>query len=167
MKKDSHIHWYPGHIAKAERQLKEKLNLCDVVIEVLDARIPESSRNPEIASLVGRKPLISVLSKASLADPNVTARWKIYFEEKLGTPFYFDENIKFCPFCAGKVIRYGKPRYKELPNWDWLEEFRKIIDKTYRYLEYKIHCEIDDEQRKELIKKAEFGEEYFGKDEDE
>ena len=77
---------------------------------------------------------------------------------------HFEENIKFCPYCAGKVIRYGKPKYKELPNWDWLEEFRKIIDKTYRYLEYKIHCELNDIQRKVLIKKAEFGEEYFGKD---
>ena len=70
MKKDSHIHWYPGHIAKAERQLKEKLNLCDVVIEVLDARIPFSSTYNNIESLLGGKPRLILLNKADLADRN-------------------------------------------------------------------------------------------------
>ena len=68
MKKDSHIHWYPGHIAKAERQLKEKLNLCDVVIEVLDARIPFSSMYNNIKSLLGGKPRLILLNKADLTD---------------------------------------------------------------------------------------------------
>ena len=68
MKKDSHIHWYPGHIAKAERQLKEKLNLCDVVIEVLDARIPFSSMYNNIQSLLGGKPRLILLNKADLTD---------------------------------------------------------------------------------------------------
>lgn len=68
MKKDSHIHWYPGHIAKAERQLKEKLNLCDVVIEVLDARIPFSSMYNNIKSLLGGKPRLILLNKADLTE---------------------------------------------------------------------------------------------------
>ncbi|MGN1125128.1 MAG: ribosome biogenesis GTPase YlqF [Candidatus Gastranaerophilaceae bacterium] len=68
MKKDSHIHWYPGHIAKAERQLKEKLNLCDVVIEVLDARIPFSSTYQNIETLLGGKPRLILLNKSDLAD---------------------------------------------------------------------------------------------------
>ncbi|MGN0018417.1 MAG: ribosome biogenesis GTPase YlqF [Candidatus Gastranaerophilaceae bacterium] len=68
MKKDSHIHWYPGHIAKAERQLKEKLNLCDVVIEVLDARIPFSSMYNNIETLLGGKPRLILLNKSDLTD---------------------------------------------------------------------------------------------------
>ena len=70
LKKDSHIHWYPGHIAKAERQLKEKLNLCDVVIEVLDARIPFSSIYTNIETLLGGKPRLVLLNKADLVDRN-------------------------------------------------------------------------------------------------
>lgn len=89
---------------------------------------------------------------------------KIYFEEDICNPFHFQENIKYCPFCGNKVIRYAKPKYIELPDWSWLEEFRNTIDKTYRYLEYKIHCKMNREQRLELIDKAEFGESYFGKD---
>ena len=68
MKKDSHIHWYPGHIAKAERQLKEKLNLCDVVIEVLDARIPFSSMYNNIETLLGGKSRLILLNKVDLTD---------------------------------------------------------------------------------------------------
>ena len=69
MKKDKlHIHWYPGHIAKAERALKEKLNLVDVVIEVLDARIPISSSYNDIKKLLGDKPRLLLLNKSDLVD---------------------------------------------------------------------------------------------------
>ncbi|MBR2524863.1 ribosome biogenesis GTPase YlqF [bacterium] len=83
MKKDSHIHWYPGHIAKAERQLKEKLNLCDVVIEVLDARIPFSSMYNNIKSLLGGKPRLILLNKADLTDKQELK----LFIEKIKTDF--------------------------------------------------------------------------------
>ncbi len=83
MKKDSHIHWYPGHIAKAERQLKEKLNLCDVVIEVLDARIPFSSMYNNIKSLLGGKPRLILLNKADLTDKNELK----FFIEKIKAMF--------------------------------------------------------------------------------
>ena len=66
----SHIHWYPGHIAKAEKQLKELINLVDVVIEVLDARLPESSGYPNIEKLLGQKPRLIVLNKSDRADEN-------------------------------------------------------------------------------------------------
>lgn len=89
---------------------------------------------------------------------------KTYFEEDICNPFHFEEKIKYCPFCGNKVIRYAEPQYIELPNWDWLKEFREIIDKVYRYLEYKVHCKMDKEQIRELIDKAEYGESYFGKD---
>ena len=89
---------------------------------------------------------------------------KSYFEEYVGTPFYFKEKIKYCPHCGGKVIRYANPQFEELPNWDWLQEYREVIDKAYRFLTYKIHCELNEEQRKNLREKAEFGKKYFGVD---
>ena len=62
------IHWYPGHIAKAERKLKEQLNLVDVVVEVADARIPLSSMYPDIKKLIGEKPRLIVFNKSDVAD---------------------------------------------------------------------------------------------------
>lgn len=70
------IQWYPGHMNKARNQLEDKLNLIDVIIEVLDARIPQASRNPMIGELVGQKPHIVILNKADLADPVLTKFWQ-------------------------------------------------------------------------------------------
>ncbi len=76
------IQWFPGHMSRAGRLLKESLKLVDVVIEVVDARIPQSSRNPVLEKTVGKKPLLVVLNKADLADPGLTARWEDYFRSK-------------------------------------------------------------------------------------
>ena len=73
------VQWFPGHMAKTRRQIKESLHLVDAVAEVLDARIPESSRNPEIFKLIGDKPMIVLLNKCDLADENATRRWIKYF----------------------------------------------------------------------------------------
>ena len=62
------IQWYPGHMAKAKRQLAESLSMVDAVIEILDARLPLSSRNPDIGTLFGSKPCLTLLNKSSLAD---------------------------------------------------------------------------------------------------
>ena len=71
MKKDkTHIHWYPGHIAKAERKLKEQLSLVDAVIEVIDARIPLSSRYDNITGLLNQKPRFLLVNKCDLVDKN-------------------------------------------------------------------------------------------------
>ena len=70
-----HIHWYPGHIAKAERQLKEKLNLVDVVIEVRDSRLPLSSSYANIEKLLGDKPRLLLLNKADLTDKTELKKW--------------------------------------------------------------------------------------------
>ena len=73
------IQWFPGHMAKTRRMISENLKNVDVVIEVLDARIPYSSRNPEIPTLTEGKPSLILLNKASLADTTQTATWsKIY-----------------------------------------------------------------------------------------
>jgi ribosome biogenesis GTPase A len=66
------IHWYPGHMHKAQKEMKELLPQVDLLIEVLDARIPYSSENPAIAKLRGDLPCIKVLSKTDLADPIIT-----------------------------------------------------------------------------------------------
>lgn len=70
------INWYPGHMARAKRVVEENLKLVDVVIEVLDARIPASSRNPDINDVAGRMPRLVVLNKSDLAEPAMTSLWK-------------------------------------------------------------------------------------------
>ena len=85
MKKDKlHIHWYPGHIAKAERQLKEQLSLVDVVIEVRDARLPLSSSYADIEKLLGEKPRLLLLNKADLADKRYLKNWAEYLNKTTG-----------------------------------------------------------------------------------
>lgn len=77
-----HFQWYPGHMTKAKRQMQEDIKLIDVVIELVDARIPLSSKNPDIDQLANNKSRIILLNKADLADARVTKQWKAYFEEK-------------------------------------------------------------------------------------
>lgn len=77
------IQWYPGHMAKARRILKDDLKLVDLVIEVLDARIPESSRNPELKQLLTDQERLIVLNKIDLASKSVTEQWLNYYKKKL------------------------------------------------------------------------------------
>ena len=87
MKKDKvHIHWYPGHIAKAERQLKEKLNLVDVIIEVRDSRLPLSSSYTNIEKLLGDKPRLLLLNKSDLVEKSELKNWLTYLKETTGCP---------------------------------------------------------------------------------
>ncbi|KUO75488.1 MAG: ribosome biogenesis GTPase YlqF [Clostridia bacterium BRH_c25] len=76
------IQWYPGHMVKAKRKIAEDLKLVDIVIELLDARIPMSSRNPEVDEIVGNKKRIIVLNKSDLADPAVNRKWVDYFNQE-------------------------------------------------------------------------------------
>ena len=76
------IQWFPGHMAKTRRLIKENLKLVDVIIELLDARIPWSSRNPEIDTLAGVKPRVIALNKSDLSDPAANARWEHYFKSR-------------------------------------------------------------------------------------
>lgn len=69
------VNWFPGHMAKALREIKDHLKQVDLVVETCDARIPDSSRNPELQKLIGQKPRILILNKADLADPDVTSLW--------------------------------------------------------------------------------------------
>ncbi|MDY0023344.1 MAG: ribosome biogenesis GTPase YlqF [Candidatus Izemoplasmatales bacterium] len=74
------IQWFPGHMAKARRQIEEKLKVVDIVYEILDARIPLSSANPMLNEIIKNKPKLILLNKVDLADPNVTSSWVEYYQ---------------------------------------------------------------------------------------
>lgn len=76
------IQWFPGHMAKARREVTEKLKLIDIVFELTDARIPMSSRNPMIEEILQNKPKIMLLNKADKADPRMTKEWQAHFEQR-------------------------------------------------------------------------------------
>lgn len=75
------IQWFPGHMAKARRLIEEKLKIIDIVYEVIDARIPESSRNPMMDEILKNKDKILILNKSDLADPYMTKQWVDYYSE--------------------------------------------------------------------------------------
>ena len=76
------IQWYPGHMTKTRRQIEADLKQVDAVCEIVDARIPMSSRNPDIDSICANKPRIIVLNRADLADPEATKRWITWFKSR-------------------------------------------------------------------------------------
>ncbi len=80
MSEMQNIQWFPGHMTKTKRQIEKNLKLVDAVAEIIDARIPISSRNPDIAQLVTNKPRIILLNKCDMADENVTKKWIEYFK---------------------------------------------------------------------------------------
>ena len=75
------INWYPGHMAKTKREISEKLNLIDIVFEVIDARIPKSSKNHDIEKMIQNKPKILIMTKVDLCDEKITLKWKNYYEQ--------------------------------------------------------------------------------------
>lgn len=114
------LHWYPGHIAKAEKQLKEKINLVDVVIEVRDARIPLSSSYKNITSLVNNKPRLVLLNKSDLANKTDTDKWIEYISKKEGltviktaansnidVKFLTDQIVKLSKEPISKLVKKG------------------------------------------------------------
>jgi len=76
------IQWFPGHMTKAQRMIEENIKMVDAVCEIVDARIPYSSRNPDIDRLSGDKPRLMILNRIDLADPEVTKRWKKHYQAK-------------------------------------------------------------------------------------
>ena len=87
------IQWFPGHMAKARRILSENLSNVDVVVELCDARIPYSSRNPEIVKVIGNKPSVLVFNKVDLADPVLCDFWRNYYKEQ-GIETVFTDSRK-------------------------------------------------------------------------
>lgn len=80
--KDVNVQWYPGHMTKAKRQMQEDIKLIDLIIELVDARVPLSSRNPDIDEIGKNKARLILLNKADLADETQNEAWKTYFQEK-------------------------------------------------------------------------------------
>lgn len=79
----ANVQWFPGHMKKAERMMQDSLKLVDVVCEVVDARIPLASRNPDLDEIIaGRKPRLLILNRSDQADSNVTALWRSYYKEQ-------------------------------------------------------------------------------------
>lgn len=92
------IQWYPGHIAKAEKQLKEQLKRVDVVLEVLDARIPFASHHPQVKDWIGSKPKILVINRVDMIPPNLKQAWQEWFELE-------EEQVYFTNAQKGKGIK--------------------------------------------------------------
>ena len=92
MSNNMNINWYPGHMAKTKRQIQEDLKLIDVVVELLDSRIPMSSRNPDINTIVNGKKKIIVLNKSDLADEQETIKWVEYFKSQKVPAIITDAN---------------------------------------------------------------------------
>ncbi|SDM97079.1 ribosome biogenesis GTPase A [Paenibacillus sp. yr247] len=115
------IQWFPGHMTKARRQIEEKLKLIDVVIELLDARIPLSSRNPMVDEILKDKPRLVLLNKNDLADPQVTAEWVRYFADK---------GLPALPIDAanGTHVKEILPRVKQLWAHKIESQLRKGIN---------------------------------------
>ena len=86
------ITWYPGHMKKARELIEDLVKDIDLIVEILDARLPQSSANPVLQELRGRRPFVRVLNKEDLADPAVTKAWKAYFEQ--------EEGVKALPLSA-------------------------------------------------------------------
>jgi ribosome biogenesis GTPase A len=76
------INWYPGHMAKTRRMVEDNLKNIDIAVEILDARIPKASKNPDIANLISNKPRILVLNKSDLSDPVQNKKWYAYYTQQ-------------------------------------------------------------------------------------
>ena len=123
------IHWYPGHIAKAERKLKEQIGLVDVVIEVLDARIPLSSRYDNIEKLLGEKPRLILLNKADLTDEFELKSWIKIIEEQTKCPVLTTDakNSKDLNKIVAKSIELSEPRIQKLMQKGLLRRSARVI----------------------------------------
>ena len=112
----THIHWYPGHIAKAERKLKEQLSLVDAVIEVVDARLPKSSMYNNITGLLNNKPRLILLNKSDLTDKNELKKWISFLKKELNAPVLLSDakNSKDLNLIVKKAVELSEPRIQAL-----------------------------------------------------
>ncbi len=111
------IQWFPGHMAKTRRMISENLKNCDIVIELLDARIPASSKNPEIAALTEGKPVLTLLNKSTLASPDVTKKWVAHYAARGAGAIPIDcvknENMQAVGTAVREILRDKIKRFEE------------------------------------------------------
>ncbi|MDF8372704.1 ribosome biogenesis GTPase YlqF [Weissella paramesenteroides] len=122
------IQWFPGHMAKAFRLMRENLKHVDIVFELVDARIPLSSRNPELDDVLGDKPRLLIMTKTDLADPERTSIWRSYFESQGLTVVSMDTRGHKTPQIITKAARVVLA-----DKWQNLEE-KGVQDKAIRAL---------------------------------
>ncbi len=122
------IQWFPGHMTKTRRMIEENMKLVDAVVEIVDSRIPESSRNPIIGELTGNKPRIMLLNKCDYSDDSVTSRWKAYYEKQ-------GLSVLACDCRSGKGVNRFVPLLKQKLG-DLLERRRAkgMIGKALRIM---------------------------------
>ena len=96
------IQWFPGHMAKTRRIIRECLPSVDIIVELLDARIPQSSKNPDLKNIIGNKPCISIMNKAGLADESLNREWKEYFKKN-------GESVILCDCKSSQGINEIRP----------------------------------------------------------
>ena len=110
------IQWFPGHMTKAQRMIEENVRLVDAVCEILDARIPRSSRNPDIDRLAAGKPRLVILNRCDLADPAVTKKWAAYFREQglavLETDARSGRGVNAFPAAVRELLRDKLAEYE-------------------------------------------------------
>lgn len=103
------IQWYPGHMAKAKREIEEKIKLVDIVYELIDARIPLSSKNPMITDILKNKPHLVLLTKTTMANPQMTRKWEKYYLDLGVTAVAIDsltgENVKKIEALSKEVLK--------------------------------------------------------------
>ncbi len=122
------IQWFPGHMAKTRRKISESLSLVDAVVEIVDSRIPVSSRNPELAGIINKKPLLIVLNKSDLADSSANSEWCSYYEKQGINAIIVDAK-------SGKGIDAFKVKIKHILK-DKLEQYKAkgIVGKKLRIM---------------------------------
>ena len=122
------INWYPGHMAKTKKEIMNSMQIIDIVIEILDSRIPLSSRNPDIQNLTKNKKKIILLNKIDLADEKQTEKWKAYFAKECEACLLTDSN-------SGKGINQVLKKIEELMEEDKKKAaLRGRINKTTRVM---------------------------------
>lgn len=107
------IQWFPGHMAKAMRLMRENLSLVDIVFELIDARLPASSRNPELEKLIGQKPRLLIMTKADLADPIQTKLWAQHFRQAGHQVLVLDSRDPKTPQTVTKAARQALSQQRE------------------------------------------------------
>ena len=122
------IQWFPGHMTKARRKIQASLKLVDAVAEIIDARIPVSSRNPELHKIIENKPRIILMNKCDMADPSQTARWVSYYQK---------EGVLAIPVdCkSGRGLNQFIPKVRELLKDRIIQwEQKGMVNRTIRVM---------------------------------
>lgn len=104
------INWYPGHMKKTKEEIQNNLKLVDIILEIIDARIPESSRNPMLAEIIGQKPRIIIMNKSDLADEDMNKAWVNKFRGENTTALLMNSKEKIN---VNKIYQIAKEELKE------------------------------------------------------